>query len=223
MKRLQTRPLLRTSGFAVILCYLNFTALSWLLYPSEFSPMTHYLSDLGNYIVTPYGAIFYNLGCIFTGLALIPFFFGFRIWYKPQKRVNYVFAIGEILGIISGVALVMIGVFSEDQGQLHMIASSIFFLINFFTLFILSIAFFLHDRSFKLIPVYGIIFDVSTLILSFQIGGPIVEWFTVFGSLFFVLLVILDTHRLVKYFSKTTRFNTEQKHYNTANSGVLSS
>jgi hypothetical membrane protein len=220
MKRLQTRPLLRTSGFAVIICYLNFTLLSWLLYPSEYNPMTHYLSRLGDYIANPYGAIFYNLGCIFTGLALIPFFFGFRIWYKPQKRVNYVFAIGEILGIISGVALVMIGVFSEDQGQPHLIASSVFFLVNFFTLFILSIAFLLHDRSFKLIPVYGILFDVSTLILSFQIGGPIIEWFTVFGSLFFVFLVILDTHRLVKFFSKTTRFNNEQSKNSTANIAV---
>ncbi len=207
MEILQTKPLIRTSGLAVIFSYCLFTVISWILYPFEFTPMTHYLSRLGNFDYSPFGAIFYNLGCILAGLALIPFFIGFRIWYRGQMRVNFILSIGQGLGILSGIALIMIGVFSENQGALHMLASSVFFLLNFFVLLVLSIAFLLHDRSLKLVPIYGILFDIAAIILELQIGGPIVEWYTVFGSLLFVILVIYDTYRLTKHFSNTERFD----------------
>ncbi len=207
MERLQTRPILIISGLSVISAYCLFTLLAWIFYPLDFSPTTHYLSRLGNFEISPFGAIFYNLGCILTGLSLIPFFIGFRLWYRSQMRLNLVISIGQGLGILSGGALVMIGVFSENQGEPHMLATSIFFLLNFFVLIVFSIAFLFHDRALKVIPLYGILLDIMTLVLEFQIGGPIVEWITVFGSLLFVTLVILDTYRLARYFSESERFN----------------
>jgi hypothetical membrane protein len=133
--------------------------------------------------------------------------------------LNLIFTVGQFLGVLSGIALVMIGVFSENQGNPHMLATSIFFILNFLVLIVLSIAFLLHDRALKVIPLYGIFLDVITLFLEIQIGGPIVEWITVFGSILFVALVIFDTYRLAWHFSRSERFDLNRNQTISVNSG----
>jgi hypothetical membrane protein len=90
----------------------------------------------------------------------------------------------------------MIGVFSEDQGSPHMVASSMFFLLNFIVLIFVNIALLLNSDFWKLIAVYGLAIDFLTLGFQLAIGGPLVEWFTVFGSLLFVGLLSLNTQIL---------------------------
>jgi hypothetical membrane protein len=78
-------PLSSLSGAAVIVLYCVFTFSSWALYPTPYNPATNWLSDLGNSTYNPTGAILYNLGCIFTGIALFPFFIGMYKWYTTEK------------------------------------------------------------------------------------------------------------------------------------------
>jgi hypothetical membrane protein len=89
----------------------------------------------------------------------------------------------------------MIGVFSEDQGAPHMAASSTFFLLNFFVLIFVNLALLLNSDFWKLIAVYGLSIDFLTLGFQMAFGGPLVEWFTVFGSLLFVGLIMVNTHK----------------------------
>jgi len=65
-------PIGSFAGIAVIVLYCVFTFSSWALYPTAYSPVTNWLSDLGNSTNNPHGAILYNLGCILTGIALFP-------------------------------------------------------------------------------------------------------------------------------------------------------
>jgi hypothetical membrane protein len=179
-------PLITISGFLVVLLYCIFTMVSWAFYPDPFWPTTHYLSRLGNFNYSPFGAYFYNWGCILTGIALIPLFIGLRDWWTDNIVQRIIMILSQILGIASGFALVAIGVFSEDQGAPHMTASSTFFLILFFVL-ILMIGALFANRSFnRLIGVYGLISTLTSLAMVFTIGGPITEWVSVFGSLAFV-------------------------------------
>jgi len=50
-----------------------------------------------------------------------------------------------------------------------------------------------HPKFLKVIALYG--FSVNALSLGFElaVGGPLVEWFTVFGSLGFVALLSYNT------------------------------
>ena len=64
-------PLTTTTGIIVIILYCGFTLASWAMYPDPYGPITHYLSALGNYDDSPFGAYFYNIGCILTGIALL--------------------------------------------------------------------------------------------------------------------------------------------------------
>jgi hypothetical membrane protein len=193
------RPLLITSGILVILLYCGFTFTSWALYPEAFAPWTHYLSRLGNFNYSPFGAYFYNIGCILTGIALIPFFASLRSWYDMHKVAKGILLIGQVIGFMAAIALILIGVFSEDQGAPHMTASSTFFILNFFTLILVNIALMVHKRFIKVIGLYGIIMTLLSLPLEIFIGGPLIEWYTVFGSLGFVGLLVYNTRRINTY------------------------
>jgi len=191
-------PLTSLSGALVILFYCLFTFTSWVLYPDPLGPLTHYLSRLGDFFYSPFGAHFYNAGCILAGLALIPFFIGLRQWYTERKLQTSILIIGQLAGVCSAVALIMIGVFSEDKGSPHMLASSTFFELNFLVLIIVNLALLLHPRFMKLIALYGIGVAISSLVFAFAVDEPIVEWYTVFASLAYVGFLSIDTLKLAK-------------------------
>ncbi len=193
-RRLADLPLGTISGTLVILIYCAFTFISWGFYPDPYGPSTHYLSRLGNFNYNPFGAYFYNWGCILTGVALVPFFVGLRDWYAECRfGAKYVLMIGQFVGLMSAVALVMIGVYSENLGEPHMQASTLFFELNFFTLIIISLPLLVHPRFSKPTALYGLVITILSLIFAIYIGGPLVEWFTVFSALVFVGLVSYHT------------------------------
>ncbi|MHA1653214.1 MAG: DUF998 domain-containing protein [Candidatus Thorarchaeota archaeon] len=185
-------------GVLTVVLYCVFTFTSWALYPGAYWPTENYLSRLGDFLYSPFGAYFYNAGCIVTGLALFPFFLGLRFW-RGDNMVGRIFLmLGQLLGLCAAVALVMIGVFSEDTGAPHMTASATFFLLNFIVLVLVNVALLTNPRFARWIAVYGIAIDLFSLSLALTIGGPITEWITVFGSLLFVALTSIHTHRYSK-------------------------
>lgn len=186
-------PLTALSGILVILFYCIFTFSSWAFYPESFGPSTHYLSRLGNFDFNFFGAYVYNIGCILTGLALIPFFISLKDWWIENSIQRVIMVIGQILGVASGVALMAIGVFSEDPGEPHMVASSTFFLIIFFVLVLIIIALFLNPIFNKLVGLYGFGITFSSLGFALTVGGPLTEWYTVFGALLFVGLLAINS------------------------------
>ncbi|MFW9891563.1 MAG: DUF998 domain-containing protein [Candidatus Thorarchaeota archaeon] len=180
-------PLSTLSGILVIVLYCAFTLISWAFYPDPYGPATHYLSRLGNFNYSPFGAYFYNWGCILTGVALVPFFIGLKDWYYEEKSsARYFLIIGQIIGLVAAVALIMIGVYSEDLGAPHMQASSLFFELNFFTLILISLSLLVHPYFSKPAAIYGLVVTLLSLVFAIYIGGPLVEWFTVFSALVFV-------------------------------------
>jgi len=153
---------------------------------------------LGDFNYSPFGAYFYNAGCILTGLALIPFFIGLRRWFTEGKLERGILITGQLAGVCSAVALIMIGVFSEDKGAPHILASGVFFELNFLVLILVSLALLLHPRFMKLIALYGLVVAISSLVFAFTLGGAIVEWYTVFASLAYVGFLSFDTLKLAK-------------------------
>jgi len=189
-------PLTCLSGILVILFYCVFTFTAWALYPGPYGPVTHYLSRLGDWGKSPMGAFFYNAGCVLTGCALIPFFIGLYAWYGEHRWRAALLVAGQGLGVSSAVALVMIGVFSEDFGQPHQVASAAFFVLLFLVLIMVNLALLTHPSFLKAIAVYGFAIDALSLGLELTISGPLTEWFTVFAALSYVGLLVINTFRL---------------------------
>lgn len=199
IKNITKWPLSCKAGILVVFTYTISITFSWMFFPRPFSPLNNYLSDLGNYGWNPIGAFFYNSGCIITGIFLIPFFLGFRDWYPEEEASKRLLIKTRIIGILSAVSLVMIGVFSEDFGFSHIFWSGIYFILNLTLLFLGSIILYKYEDAKAEIPFKrgGLIALFITIInLSFVLyygifsAGPLLEWITVICSLGFVLLLV---------------------------------
>jgi hypothetical membrane protein len=174
------------AGILVILFYCAFTFTSIVLFPRPVSPMSDWLSDLGNSSYNPQGAIFYNVGCVLTGLALFPFFAGFYYWYTDEKWRKSLIMITQAVGFIAAFALMMIGVFSEDAGAIHHLWSLAFFVFNLLVLILANVSLMTHRKFIRPIGYYGFVVAVINLLFVGLAYTSILEWFTVFTALGYV-------------------------------------
>lgn len=187
------------SGIFVIASYYTFTFISLALYPPPFSPLDNWLSDLGNSSYNPNGAFFYNLGCILTGSALFVFYLGMYKFYRQEIWHKILVITNQIVGICSGFALIMLGVYSEDFVELHMIWAGLFFWLNLIVLILANIVLLFHEDFMKPISIYGFsVAGVNVLfvfITIFNVSTPLLEWITVFTALGYVGLIVFNIYR----------------------------
>jgi hypothetical membrane protein len=182
-------PLSSIAGVAVIVLYCAFTFTSWALYPTAYNPATNWLSDLGNSSLNPNGSIFYNLGCILTGIALFPMFIGLYRWYTNENWRSASLVATQVIGCVAAFSLIMIGVFSEDYGWIHSSWSSAFFVLNLLVLILLGVSLFTHPSYIRPIAYYGFTVAIINLVFVLLSDTPILEWFTVFSALGYVGLL----------------------------------
>jgi len=189
-------PISCIAGVGVIVFYCAFTFTSWALYPTSYSPVDNWLSDLGNSTSNPNGAIVFNVGCALTGIALFPFFMGLYKWHMKEDWRKILLIVTQVVGVLAAFSLIMIGVFSEDFPEAHHMWSSVFFLLNLVVLVLLDITLFTHPEYMKPIAYYG--FAVAAINLLFVLlfvlaySTPILEWFTVFTALGYVGLLVYN-------------------------------
>jgi hypothetical protein len=172
--------------------------MSFLHFPINYSIFTNYVSELGNSLRNPNGAIYFNMGVIFTGIALFPFFIGLHLWYSEVTWRTTLIIISQLLGFGAAFSVIMVGFFPEHLITAHLFWSYLFFiLLLIFTLFI-SISLFTHPDFNRIISIFGFII-VGLYVLFFYlvinnlfIGlNYILEWlmvilvFTLFGLITF--------------------------------------
>ncbi|MBN1682382.1 DUF998 domain-containing protein [Candidatus Bathyarchaeota archaeon] len=185
-------PLSCIAGFCLTFFYIIFTLLSIIYYPHPFSPFTTYLSDFGNMRISSIGSNYYNIGCILTGISVIFFYIGL-IELFTDVNWRYLLILGQLVGLFSGIALILIGIYPEDFPAQHAFWSSIFFQFNFLAMLAVNTSLFFMRKISKRIIFYSYLCQLITL-ASFLLlnGSPIVEWFTVFSSIGYAILISLD-------------------------------
>jgi hypothetical membrane protein len=72
------------AGLLPIVIYLSFTLVASAYYPTSFTPGDNWLSDLGNRILNPQGAVFYRIAAALTGLMLAVFFIALVASFRRQ-------------------------------------------------------------------------------------------------------------------------------------------
>ena len=150
------------------------------------------MSDFGNSSYNPPGAVFYNVGCVLTGLVLFPFFAGFYYWYTDNWR-KLLIVITQVVGFVAAFALMMIGVFSEDSGAIHHLWSVAFFVFNLIVLILANISLMTHHKFIRPIGYYGLGVAVVNLLFVGLAYTSLLEWFTVFTALGYVALISYNT------------------------------
>jgi hypothetical membrane protein len=192
MKGVENRPgnnLAFTGGISAIVVYLAGAVVSWWFYPGPFTPLRNWLSDLGNHRRNPEGAMFYNIGCVLTALALLAFVLGLSRWRSAGLKGNTLIASSQLTGFASVISLAGLGVYSEDRMHQHMVYSNWFFASFPVFIVLLSSGIISHPLR-KRVGALG--FAVVLVGLAFHIGFPRsrpLEWATELGFLVYVGLL----------------------------------
>ena len=186
-------------GILVIGFFYTFTFISLAFYPSPFSPVNNWLSELGNSSHNPNGAFLYNLGCVLTGSALFPFYISMYKFYRKEIYHKILVISIQILGFCSAFALIMLGVYSQDFSSSHMIWAGAFFWLNLWVLISANFALIFHKHFMKPIAIYGwsaagINFLFVILTIS-MVNTPLLEWISVSTALGYVALIIFNIYK----------------------------
>jgi hypothetical membrane protein len=188
------------AGLSAVVVYLVFTTIAFLRYPVAYSPTTNWLSDLGNPLINQSGAIFYNLGCILTGLVLIAFYLGLREWVNDNKRLKVLLTIAQIVGILSSIFLIIAALFPlgshtsihEISGKMHII------LLGFFLTFSAT-AIIRHPVLAKWPAYFGFIVAVANFVYgAFLYSVFVAEWLAIGMFIIYVLMISFSSLRWQK-------------------------
>ena len=100
-----------TAGIIAVAIYILFAFIAYLRYPGAYGPSTNWLSDLGNPVLNPAGAVFYNAGCILAGLELAVFYLGLGLWKTGDRKMAALLSIAQLAGLTASLCLVLSAVF----------------------------------------------------------------------------------------------------------------
>ncbi len=87
----------------------------------SYSPLNHFISELGQISVSGLASVF-NIGLIIGGIFLALFMLGLGLYIKNI----YAYAASSV-GIVSGIACSLVGVFPMDNMSMHVKVAMIFF------------------------------------------------------------------------------------------------
>ncbi len=185
----------------IVITYIAMTFLAFMQYPASFSPGTHWLSDLGDRLVSPAGSLFYNWGIYITGILLALFFLSLGTNRMQGKKIqNIMLLLTQTLGVFGSIAMILSGVFSIDRSQTHTLFSTMLY-ISIGTAFAFSVAAFRYHKEFKRwILILGVITTLTNLIVSvFFNKTHLLEWPVI--SLFLIYCYFLgnEVYRLGKF------------------------
>ncbi len=184
----------------IAVVYIMMTIISLVQYPAAFSPLSNWLSDLGNRIVSPMGSIFYNSGIYITGILLILFFLSLSGNRLPgNKTQNIMLFLTQVIGVLGSLAMIMSGIFSIDNPEPHSLFS-MFLRIGLGSAFGFSVAAFFYYKKFsKFILMVGLITTLTDLVVSLLYHDtPALEWPVIFLFLLYCVLLGNEVHRLDK-------------------------
>jgi hypothetical membrane protein len=198
-------PVASIAGIAAAVVYLIFALIASLKYPSSYSPLTNWLSDLGNPLANPSSAIFYRLGCTLSGVALMLFYAKLSIWNTGARRTRALLTIAQCAGVLSAVSLILTAVFPLGTStRMHSLGSMMLYIsLGFFLTF--SATALLRNPVFKKALGY---YAFVTAGVNFVFGAILhevfwAEWISVGLFIAYVLMIAYNSVVLARAYRRT--------------------
>jgi len=189
-------PISVVSGIAAFILFWIFILTAAYYYPG-YSPFNNWMSDLGSLEANPKGGFFFNLGCILTGSALIPFFLGLYEWYIGDRRNKILTILTQITGIYLAFSIIMIGLNPIDNLEVHGFWAINFFTVSIFVTLFPSLALYKYKFT-RNVAIYGFFSTAVNIAFRFFIMMPIIEWSTILFSFSFIIVIIVSMQRRIK-------------------------
>jgi hypothetical protein len=189
-------PLATVAGAASIIVCVTLALAAYAWYPWAFSPMTNWISDLGNRLLSPIGSVLFRLDMVIVGVGLAAFFLGLRALTHDQRIwVKLLIGLGQIGGLVGSVAVTMTGVYSEDQFRAHALWASIMFISLAVTVMLIGWGLYFHPRMPSRLAVFA--FAVCAIdVVSIVDRSHWLEWVAVPLLLVFVAQLSYGTWKL---------------------------
>ena len=162
-------------------------------YPRAFSPAANWISDLGNTLLNPRGSIFFRADMVSVGLVLAAFFVGLAAWHRGQRLIFKSFlALGQFSGLVAAAALVMTGIYSENDHTAHALWVTVLFIAMASAVWFIGWAPVWHPRLPQKIPYVAWVACGADLVAVIA-HRHWLEWLAVGLLLCFVAAVALGT------------------------------
>lgn len=192
--------IISSAGIAAAVVYLIFALVAFLKYPGAYGPLTNWLSDLGNPLDNPSGAIFYRLGCMLSGAALILFYLKLGIWNPGSKKTRVILNVAQCMGVFSAVCLIITGILPLGTStEIHSLWSIMLYIsLGFFLTF--SATALMKNPAFK--KGFGY-YAFLTAAVTFIFGAILhemfwAEWISVGMFIVYVLMIAYNSIALVR-------------------------
>jgi hypothetical membrane protein len=203
-------PYTSAGSFSAVFISLVSALGSSLLYSDSYSIFTNWISDLGSSSKNPAGHIYFEVGCILTGIAIMVMSFGLVIWKTTNRKQDNLILLARYCGLLMAFTLIMVGIFSEDYGRIHYFWASVYFILTLIFLIIVNTA--LKSHTSYIIWIYYYTFVsilinfifIFSVIIGFHI--PLLEWLAVLSGLLWIGLIGYNTLKL-----KSQRFRDHPK------------
>jgi len=189
-----------SAGIAAVVVYLILALVAFLKYPGAYGPLTNWLSDLGNPLDNPSGAIFYRLGCMLSGAALVLFYLKLGIWNPGSRKTRVILNVAQCMGVFSAVCLIITGIFPLGTStEIHSLWSMMLYIsLGFFLTF--SATALMKNPAFK--KGFGY-YAFLTAAVNFVFGAILhemfwAEWISVGMFIAYVLMVAYSSMVLVR-------------------------
>ena len=189
-----------SAGIAAVVVYLIFALVAFLKYPGAYGPLTNWLSDLGNPLNNPSGAIFYRLGCMLSGAALVLFSLKLGIWNTGSKKTRVLLTVAQCTGVFSAVCLIITGIFPLGTStEIHSLWSIMLYIsLGFFLTF--SATALMKNPAFK--KGFGY-YAFLTAAVNFVFGAILhemfwAEWISVGMFIVYVPMIAYNSIALVR-------------------------
>jgi hypothetical protein len=193
-------PVASIAGISAVAVYVVFALVAFPKYPSAYSPLTNWLSDLGNPLANPSGAIFYRLGCALSGAALILFYVKLGIWNTGARRTRVLLTVAQSAGVSSAVALIVTAIFPLGTATaIHSLWSMMLYIsLGFFLTF--SATALMRNSAFR--KGFGY-YAFATAGVNFAFGAILhevfwAEWISVGMFMAYVLMIAYNSVALVR-------------------------
>ena len=189
-------PISVVSGISVILTFWIFVFVSIIYFQGFYNPYMNWMSDLGNSEKNPEGALFFNIGCIISGIVMFAFFIGLYEWYIGGKRNRNLTILTQIAGFYVAFALIMIGVFPIDYPLIHGIWAVSLFIASGFTFIFPAIALYKYKFT-RNIAKFGL-FGTGVNAILWIFFYPIMEWVTILLSFVYIGIIIYSMQKRIE-------------------------
>jgi len=191
-------PICFSSAVLSGLTYVVFAVVAYFKNPQPISPLNHWLSDLGNQVTNPQGAIFYNLGVILCAVFLaIWFAAGLSQWklkdHIIQQRLLFVAQVG---GVITAFALMMSALYPIIRLQEHAFWSDINFILFGISFAFLVAALRYHPHIPKALLIIGGFAAVLPTFVLLINNAYWLEWVAV--GMFMIYMLWIGVSALIK-------------------------